>query len=131
MEPTPYIDEQTGERFYNVRQAAQIVKGVSAATVWRWADKGVTSFGFKLHVRDEPMVHHRRSTQTPRSVRQSRFLIAESDVIVMKELFEAIRKNHPGEWTEVERDNLECAFSRRRFRLSRLSHRSRLPMPQS
>lgn len=121
MELKPYIDEQTGERFYNVRQAAHIVGAVCEATLWHWAAKGITSFGFELAVQREPMTHHRRSTQTPRSFRQYRMLIPETTVFALKEILDAAGKKEPGPWSRGELATME-AVARRRNRLLPVSH---------
>ncbi|MGH9444123.1 MAG: hypothetical protein ACRD3O_00010 [Terriglobia bacterium] len=124
MQPTPYIDEQTGERLYNPLQAARLIEAVTQMTVRNWAKKGVTSFGLELHVRREPMTHHRRSTQTPRSFRQTRLLLPEPEVLEIREHLQAVgrKKPEPGPFTAVERDALEGAVIRRRLPLAALSH---------
>jgi hypothetical protein len=124
--PEPYIID--GQRFYNVRQAAQIVGAICEATCWRWADKGVTSFGYHLDVKRLPVTHHRRSTQTPRTFLDSRMLIPEAQVLAMKQILEAAGKTQPGPWSRGELATLE-AVARRRNRLLALSHPSRPPAP--
>jgi len=121
MQPTPYIDEQTGERFYNVRQAAQIVGSVCEATVSNWAAAGVTSFGYDLDVKHVPVTHHRRSTQTPRTFLESRMLIPEARVLALKEILEAAGRKQRGPWSRGELATLE-ALARRRNRPLALSH---------
>jgi len=72
--PDPYILD--GQRYYNVRQAAHIVEGVSKATLWLWAAHGVTSFGYDLGVKRAPMIHEPRGYRhNAKSHRESRMLI--------------------------------------------------------
>jgi hypothetical protein len=113
MQPTPYIDEQTGEHFYNPRQVALMVKGFSLWTVWNWAkDGGVTSFGFDLAVRREPILHHRSGNDPARVHRQTRMLIPEQKVLALKEILQAAGRTAPGPWTRDELATLE-AIARR------------------
>jgi len=115
MEPTPYIDEQTGQRFYNVRQAAQIVEGVSEATLWHWAKKGVTSFGFELNVEQEPVVVHRRWGKTKaQHFRETRMLLPEATVFDLREILKEAGRTQPGPMTKGELATLEAATYRRR-----------------
>lgn len=125
MPPAPYIDEQTGQRFYNVRQAAQIVGAVSEVTLHRWAKHGSTPFGFDLDVQREPVTHHRRSTQTPRTFLESRMLIPEARVLALKEILNA-EPRRPGPISRDDMEALEAAA--RRFR-SPLSHVTNSPTP--
>lgn len=122
MQPTPYIDEQTGQRFYNVRQAAQIVEGVSAATMWLWAKKGVTSFGLELDVEQEPVIHHRPWGKTKaKQFRQSRMLIPEEKVLAMREILQSVGRDRPSlAWTDCERDALRAATRKHRSQLAAL-----------
>gem|GEM_PF-5802280 len=114
MQPKLYIDEQTGERFYNVQQAAQIVQGVSQGTMWNWAAKGVTSFGFELDVQREPITHHRTSKKpAPLTHRESRMLISEAKVFALKEILEAAGRKHPRPWSRGELATLEAVARRR------------------
>src|ERR1017187_3360549 len=102
MQPTPYIDEQTGQRFYNVRQAAQIVEGVTQKTLWNWAKTGVTSFGFELRVEQEPMKHVPRAFRhDAKTHRQTRMLIPEESVLALREIFRAVGRDRPNSaWTD-------------------------------
>ena len=79
------IDEQ---RFYNVHQAAQIVETISEATLWNWAKKGNTPFGFELGVIRQPVVHHRTHSKDdpPVQPRTYRMLIPETKVLALKEM---------------------------------------------
>jgi hypothetical protein len=132
MLPTPYIDEQTGKRFYNVRQAAQIVEGVCEATLHRWAKRGSTPFGFELEVQREPVTHHRRSTQAPRSFRQYRMLIPEAKVLALQELLKEILTDHPvrpGPLSKQDLNELEAASRRFRSSLSHIATPS-APLPR-
>ena len=121
MQPLPpYIDEQTGQRFYNVRQAAQIVEGVSEATMWHWAKKGVTSFGLELAVEREPVIHHRKGTiKPPKTHRETRMLIPEAKVLAMREILQCVGRSRPNfAWTDCERDALRAATRRHRPQLA-------------
>jgi len=115
MQPTPYIDEE-GNRFYNTRQAAQIVKGVCQLTLWRWAKRGVTSFGFHLDVQQEPMIHDPRGYRhDAKTHRDFRMLIPEAKVLALKEILEAAGKKRPDQlgWSPADRDTLEAVANRR------------------
>lgn len=107
--PKPYIDDD-GNRYYNVRQAAQIVGGVCEKTMWNWANEGETKFGFKLQVKREPMKHHRkhaRRENPPIHPREYRMLILEADVLALKEILRAGGRIEPGPWSPADRDRLE------------------------
>ena len=113
--PEPYIIE--GAAFYNVTQAAQIV-GLSCPTVHAWAKHGSTPFGFELDIRREPVTHHRRSTQTPRSFMQSRLLIPAAKVEALRDILR-VEPRRPG---PISRDDMEALETlARRFRPA-LSH---------
>jgi hypothetical protein len=111
--PKPYIID--GQRFYNVWQAAQIVKGVSDATLWNWAKKGVTSFGFELDVQREPVIHEPRGyRKDAKTHRESRMLISEEKVLALKEILQDAGRIRPGPFTDCERDALRAAAYRHR-----------------
>jgi hypothetical protein len=97
--PAPQTAEQTGERL-NVRQAAQII-GISERTLSDWAKRGSTSFGFELDVKRVPVTHHRRSTQTPRTFLQSRFLILTSQVAALRDILRT-EPRRPGPISPLE-----------------------------
>lgn len=123
MEPTPYIDEQTGQRFYNVQQAAEIVQGVSKGTMWKWAKKGVTGFGFKLDIQREPLIHEPRGfRQNAKTHRETRMLIPEEKVLALREIFQAVGRDRPARFTDCERDALRAAIRRRQTGLTTLQH---------
>jgi hypothetical protein len=74
-------------RYYNVHQAAQIVKNVCEKTLWNWAKQGTTPFRFDLDVRQEPMAHDPRGYRhEARTHRKSRMLIPEEKVLALKEI---------------------------------------------
>jgi len=118
QQPAPYIDGE-GNRYYNVHQAAQVLEGVCVSTLWRWAEKGVTSFGFKLDVKSEPMKHYRRLSKgelPPKTPREVRMLIPETNIQDLKKILQAAGKNKPGPWSPAELATLEettLAFRRR------------------
>jgi hypothetical protein len=123
MQPPPYIDEQTGERFYNVRQAAQIVEGVTQKTLWNWAKRGVTSFGFDLDVQQEPMIHEPRGYRhDAKTHRDSRMLLPEAKVLALKEILHDAGRIRPGPWTRDELATLEAATYLHRTPLLALQH---------
>jgi len=123
MEPTPYIDEQTGKRFYNVRQAAQIVEGVSEKTLWNWAKKGVTSFGFELRVEQESMKHAPRSFRhDAKTHRETRMLIPEEKVFTLREICQAAGRSRPRPWSRGELATLEAVAYRHRASRLALPH---------
>jgi hypothetical protein len=128
----PYIDEQTGQRFYNVRQAAQIVEGVTQGTMWNWAKKGVTSFGFELRVEQEPMKHVPRAFRhDAKTHRETRMLIPEQKVLALKQILQEAGRTRPGPWTRGELATLEAVAYRHRASVLALHHYKRLPAPNS
>ena len=112
--PIPYVDA-AGNRFYNVWQAAQLVGGVSQKTMWNWAAKGVTSFGFKLDVQEEPVLIHRICSKKnePRTHKQWRMLIPEAEVFALREIFQEVGRDKPGPFTDCERNALRVATRRK------------------
>ena len=122
MQPAPTIDEQTGEPCFNVRQAAHII-GIGEETLRTWAKHGSTPFGFELDVRTTPVTHHRRSTQTPRTFRETRMLIPQARVMALKEILDA----DPIGYGPIPRDHMEALkAAARRFPLP-LSHARHSP----
>jgi len=118
--PYTYVDDD-GTRYYNVGQAAKIIKGVSNGTLWHWAANGVTSFGLQLHVKREPMIHPPNGRRDTQSRRESRMLIPEKDVETIKEVFTRIGRDRPGQWTQDEMDRARSVL--RRIKLEGLRHR--------
>jgi hypothetical protein len=111
-EQKPFIDEN-GTRYYNVRQAAQIVEGVSEATLWHWAAKGVTSFGFELDTERKPLRHDPRSyREDARTHRTTRMLLPENKVLALKEILHTVGRDQPGPWTPEEMDRLRTTARR-------------------
>ena len=124
QQPAPHIDDD-GNRYYNVRQAAQIIEGVCEVTLWRWASKGVTSFGFKLDVAQVPMTHPPGHSRNAKNPRKSRMLLTESDVLDLREILREGRKTCSGPWSPAEIDRLEATateFQRRRSRKLTILH---------
>jgi hypothetical protein len=125
--PAPYTDDD-GNRFYNVRQAAQIVGDVCEATIWNWASKGVTPFGYELRVKRVAMTHHRRQKSDeapPKNPRTDRMLIAEADVLALREILQGAGSHRPGGRSIAEMDILEAAavqYQRRRVRKLAVRH---------
>ena len=116
----PYTDD-AGNRHYNVLQAALIIEGVAASTLWLWAKKGVTSFGYDLAVKRHPVTHHaspHRNEPPPRNPRNYRLLIPEAKVLALKEILHEAGKTRPGPWSPGELATL-AAVARR--------HASKLP----
>jgi len=124
MQPKPYIDEQTGQRFYNVEQATQIVQGVSQGTMWNWAKKGVTSFGLELDVREEPLIHDPRGYRhNARTHKETRMLIPEQKVLALREILQSVGRDRPSHAvTDCERDALRVATRKHRSQLATLQH---------
>jgi hypothetical protein len=116
--PVPY--EIEGERYYNARQAAQIIGTVSAMTLGRWIKHG-TPFGLEICSRTVPVTHHRRSTQTPRTFRQSRLLISAAKVDALREL---LHDRRPGPISPKDLEWLKAEASRFHSPLSHLTRPS-------
>jgi hypothetical protein len=106
--PYTYVDDD-GTRYYNVQQAAKVVENASNGTVWNWAARGVTSFGFKLDVRHEPLIHAPFGTRhNALRPRESRMLIPEAQVLALKEILQRAGRINPGPGlSNAERDRLE------------------------
>jgi hypothetical protein len=107
------IDDQ---RFYNVHQATQIVETITEQTLWRWAKRGATPFGFELGVIRQPVTKHRsrKSNEAPPThPRTYRMLIPEERVYALKEMLrdDPIR---PGPLSDRDLNALKAAA--RRFR---------------
>jgi hypothetical protein len=127
QKPAPYIDGE-GNRFYNLRQAAQVAEGVTASTLLRWASKGITSFGFKLDIKREPLIHEPRGFRhEARTHKETRMLIPEVQVLAMKEIFQEVGRNRPGPWSPAEMDALRVAASRYRRTLQVASQHTPRP----
>jgi hypothetical protein len=122
--PAPYIID--GKSYYNLRQAAQIIGAVSYDTLRAWAAHGATTFGFELDVHREPMTHHRRSTQTPRSFLQERILIPTQKVYALKEILQDCPRR-PG---PINREDMEALKAAGRRSRSPLSHLENSPTPE-
>ncbi len=84
MQPKPYIDEQTGERFYSVRQAVQIIPDLTEPTLRSWTKRGTTPTGIDLHVRRVAPDH------------APQVLIPEATVLALKDNKDAIRRGKQG-----------------------------------
>jgi hypothetical protein len=125
----PYIDDE-GNRYYNVRQASRIVTEVSSHTLWNWAAIGVTSFGFELDVKRQPMIHHARVYRHEARIhRDSRMLIPEARVLILKEILRAGGKTELGQVSQAIKDRLEVlAHSRGRIQMT-LYQGKRPPSP--
>jgi hypothetical protein len=120
QQPAPYIDDD-GIRYYNLRQAARIVEGVCEKTLWNWAAQGVTSFGFELQVKRQPMIHDPKGYRHDAFThRESRMLIPEERVITLKEILQAGGRTEPGVWTHEEMDRLEVIAQYRKRRAASL-----------
>jgi hypothetical protein len=117
--PYTYVDDD-GNRYYNVRQATKLIKGVSEGTLWLWAAKGVTSFGVELNVKREPMLHRPDGRRNVKSRREERMLIPENAVQAIQEVFQAVGKDRPGQWTHEELDRAKSVA--RRIKLKGLGH---------
>ncbi len=127
MQPAPNIDEQTGERFYSVEQAAQIVGAISAVTLGYWAKHGSTPFGFELDVKRQPTIHDPRGYRhEAKTHRQFRLLIPESRVLALKEILNA-EPRRPGPISRDDMEALEAAA--RRFPLPLRQHPKNSPTP--
>jgi hypothetical protein len=116
MQPTPYIDEH-GKRFYNARQAAQIVGTITAATLWSWAKKGKTPepYSIDLGIIRQPVIHHRHRKSNeapPMQPRAYRMLIPEEKVFALKEMFRG-HDRHRGSFRKDEM----AEFAARAYRL--------------
>jgi hypothetical protein len=106
-----------------VRQAAQIVEGVTQKALWRWAKKGVTTFGFELDVQREPMKHVPRALRhNAKTHRETRMLIPENKVLALKEILRDAGITRPGPWTNADRAALETVSNRRHPPLLTLQH---------
>jgi len=113
--PAPhFVDPQTGERFYNTREAAQIVQGISEPTMARWLIRGFTRYGLKLTVRREPVEHHPRGFRhDAKTHRTERLLLSEGQALRIRSDLEAVGKVQPGQFTEQELDALRGIVYRR------------------
>ena len=111
-----------GRRYYHVSAAAKAVN-VSSSTMWRWAAKNVTSFGFELDV-----VHQAApkwlSGHRPRKPRDFRLLIPEEKVVILQRLLHDFPLDPRGNLSEYERDTLKLAS-----RLYSRSQSGSKPMP--
>jgi hypothetical protein len=114
--PAPhFVDPQTGERFYNAREAAQIVQGVSVPTMAQWFTRGFTRYGFRLTVRREPIEHHPRHFRYDAEThRTHRYLISEAQVVQMRCDLQAVGRHKPGQFTAAELDVVRGIVYRRR-----------------
>ena len=120
--PAPYIDSE-GARFYKLSQAARIVEGVTATTLWRWASKGVTSFGFTLDIKHEPLIHDPRGIKPQRrTYKETRMLIPEVQVLALKEILHQAGLSQPVKWCQADLDALRVAASRHRLAVKMTSH---------
>jgi hypothetical protein len=123
--PYTYVDED-GTRYLNIRQAAKIVGEVSEATLYDWGRRGVTSFGFDLEVKPQPIIHAANGYRhEARRHFGSRLLIPEAKVLALKEILQAAGKVQPGPWSPEEMDRLEAtalAYQRRRPRKLMIKH---------
>ncbi len=109
MQPKLYIDEKTGERFYNIAHAAQIIEAVSGVTLRAWALHGSTPFGFELDVRRVPMIHDPKGMR--RNVRrhlEERMLLPEAKVFALKEILNDFPRR-PGPVSSTDMAALEDA----------------------
>jgi len=110
----PIFDNE-GNRLYNVRQAAKIIGGICEATLARWAERGVTSFGFKIDVKFEPLIHapngYRHEALAHREVRR---LVPEEDVLALKDVLQEAGKpkRRSGGLSASELERLEEAAIR-------------------
>jgi hypothetical protein len=96
-----------GERYYCVYAAAKFV-GVSNTAMWKWAAKGVTSFGFELGViRSPPREWHQKAPR--RRPVDFRRLIPESKLMILKHVLHDFPLNVGGSLSEYERDTLRRA----------------------
>jgi hypothetical protein len=115
MSGTPHDPIVINDRRYlNVRQAAAIVKTISAATMRNWAKKGHTPFGFDLGIVRQPVTHHRghkSNEPPPRQPLASRMLIPEEKVLALKEILrdDPIR---PGPLSDGDLNALKAAARR-------------------
>jgi len=110
--PAPYIDSE-GNRFYKLSDAARIVEGVTATTLWRWASKGVTSFGFTLDIKQEPLIHDPRGISPERHTqKETRMLIPEAQVLTLKEILHEAGLSRPVKWCQADRDAVRVAAFR-------------------
>jgi hypothetical protein len=112
----PYKDSE-GNEYFNVRQAARIVEGVTERTMWNWADAQKTSFGFPLTVRIEPVLHHRTPKTTeapPKHPKQQRMVILAADVYRLKDILQDAGRTKPGLWCLEVMGRLEAAANRPR-----------------
>jgi hypothetical protein len=108
----PFIDAD-GQRYLNVRQAAQIVRGVCKKTLWNWASHGVTSFGFHLDVKRVRLAHHARAFRhDARTHRETRMLIPENQIKALAEIMQAAGKTKPGPLSRSEMVALKAAMKR-------------------
>jgi hypothetical protein len=123
--PYTYVDED-GTRYLNIRQAAKIVGEVSEATLYAWARHGVSSFGFNLEVKSQPMIHSANGYRhEARRHFGSRLLIPEAKVLALKKILQTAGKNEPGPWSPEQMDRLEAvalAYQRRRSRQLTIKH---------
>jgi hypothetical protein len=113
MQPKPTIDEKTGEAFFNVFQTAKVL-GLPQKTVWRWANKGTTSFGFDLAVKQVPVIHHRPYGKTKaRTFRDTRPLIPANRVFELQAIFREAAVTTVGELSSAAvRDAVRTVVNR-------------------
>ena len=113
--PKPYIID--GRRFCNVQDGARIVRGINQKTLWRWAKKGVTSFGFELDVKRLPMIHHARAFRHNAKFHlESRMVISGEKLAALKEILEAAGRENRHVRTRDEMAMLEAINRRRNHR---------------
>jgi len=118
QQPAPYVDFADEKSYFNVEQASKLVSGVCQKTLWTWASRGITSFGFPLTVKIEPVVHHRtpRTTEAPpKHPKQARMLILADDVLKLKEILQDAGRKRPGPWDSDEVTRLKSAMRRNRI----------------
>lgn len=119
-DPKPCFIDADGKAFYNVEQAAKVIGRITKMTLARWTESGVTSFGFKLDVKLQPLLHgpkgYRHDAKTHREFRR---LISEEQVLELKAILEEARKDREEVWSPALQDRLEAtaASLRRRQRL--------------
>jgi hypothetical protein len=114
--PSTYIDDD-GVLYFSVNRASRMIPGLSQKTLWAWAAKGVTSFGFQLDIKQQPMVHDPRGyKQAPRIRRQARMLVSEHQIAELTEILTQGRVQSSGGMLHADRDRLEVIAKSRKLK---------------
>ncbi len=119
MDPLePFVID--GKTYLHVKRAAEVIGHVCEATVWNWAKRGETPWGFTLdvvHERPPPDREWKHSYPRRRPL-NVRTLIAEESVNALKEILDSHVRQGMRAYTAGDLADLETATRRQQRRVA-------------